>query len=132
MCSQKGSCRYLTVPCPHCAICPLLDPTWAQPLPPPGAHLSHCPVEVVGFPKVGQVNFLMRADLLVTMVIAQLYTNKPPQRTSLLLPSFPPLFFLFSFQDSQEWVRMCQRDGAGMGEQGWIGQIWVRLWGMLI
>lgn len=95
MCSQKGSCRYLTVPCPHCAVCPLLVPTWAQPLPPPGAHLSHCPVEVVGFPKVGQVNFLMRADLLVTMDIAQLYTNKPPQRTSLLLPSFPPLFFFF-------------------------------------
>lgn len=56
------------------------------------AHLSHCPVEVVGFPKVGQVNFSMRADLLVTMDIAQLHTNNPPQRTSLLLLSFPPLF----------------------------------------
>lgn len=43
-----------------------------------GKESLHCPVEMAEFPKVGQVNFLTRADLLVTMDIAQLYTNNPP------------------------------------------------------
>lgn len=38
----------------------------------------HYPVETAEFPKVGQVNFLTHTDLLVTMDIAQLYTNNPP------------------------------------------------------
>lgn len=43
-----------------------------------GKESPRCPVEMAEFPKVGQVNFLTRADLLVTMDIAQLYTNNPP------------------------------------------------------
>lgn len=43
-----------------------------------GKEGPHCPIEMAEFPKVGQVNFLRRADLLVTMDIAQLYTNNPP------------------------------------------------------
>lgn len=43
-----------------------------------GMDSPHCPVEMAEFPKVGQVNSLTRADLLVTMDIAQLYTNNPP------------------------------------------------------
>lgn len=44
----------------------------------PGMDGPQCPVEMAEFPEVGQVNFLTRADLLVTMDIAQLYTNNPP------------------------------------------------------
>lgn len=43
-----------------------------------GMDSPQCPVEMAEFPKVGQVNSLTRADLLVTMDIAQLYTNNPP------------------------------------------------------
>lgn len=43
-----------------------------------GMDSPHCPVEMAEFPKVGQVNFLTCADLLVTMDIAQLYTNNLP------------------------------------------------------
>lgn len=47
-----------------------------------GMDSPHCPVEMTEFPKVGQVKFffffLTRADLPVTMDIAQLYTNNLP------------------------------------------------------
>lgn len=43
-----------------------------------GMDSPHCPVEMAEFPKVGQGNFLTHTDLLVTMDIAQLYTNNLP------------------------------------------------------
>lgn len=76
-----------------------------------GKESPHCPVEMAELPKVGQVNLLRRADLLVTMDIAQLYTNNPPGEIH--CRCFPPLFVLQIFPE--RGVRMHR--GAGVGNQ---------------